>query len=246
MVKMLKVLRRSRTGKKSSITKRIQQLDRLVSEKGGRRAIGLLLEGLQKVFGELEQVCEEIFNLSDVEDELNDIEDIRFEVDGCVASTTDHLELRKDDPPSEDSSIALSWVRKHAGRFGVISDDGSNHSSEDGNAVGGKDLQESEAEPIHQTGKRFNYSESRPATPRTLPRLPPAPILRVPVVSDANVQLDDHATLGEQVQEVAAAAESVEALEHTAREEIPDAEGVKLPLSEYFTGDGDVQGKSPF
>ena len=136
--KKLKVLQRARTGKKISITKRIQQLNEHVSQKGGRRALGLLLDGLQKVFWELEQVCEEILNLSEVVDDLNDIEEIRFEVDSCVASATEYLESRQDDPPSTSSSIALSWVQKHLERFGAMNDDvSSNLSSGAGDASGG-------------------------------------------------------------------------------------------------------------
>ena len=128
----LKALRRARTGKKISITKRIKQLNRLVSEESGRRAMELLLNGLQTVFGELEQVCETISTLIDEDEELNDVESIRFDVDSCVAVVTEYLEFHNDDPRSSSSSIALDWVRKHDGRFGMDNDDdSSNHSIED-------------------------------------------------------------------------------------------------------------------
>ena len=113
----LKRLKGSRTGKKSSITKRITQLERMVSEKSGRRALQMLLQNLGTIYQELEQVCEEISTISDDEDPYNDIEEIRFQVETTVATVTEHLEARKDDPHSESSSIALSWVMKHLRHF---------------------------------------------------------------------------------------------------------------------------------
>ena len=89
-----------------------------------------MLNALQNVFGELEKVCLEISDLCDEEDHLNDIEDIRFEVETCVAMATEYLEARKGDPPSTASSIALSWVRKHMGQFGVNDEVSSNHSGQ--------------------------------------------------------------------------------------------------------------------
>ena len=168
--KRLKVLRRSRTGKKGSITKRINQLDKFVSEKGGRRATEMMLKGLQDIFKELEKVCLEISDLCDEEDQLNDIEEIRFNVETCVAMATEYLDARREDPPSEASSIALSWVRKHMGQFGVNDDDevSSNHSepkvsvSEPGMVKG----------PTLHQHKRYTYSVSRPPTPRVLPQIP--------------------------------------------------------------------------
>ena len=48
--KALKKLRQSQTGKKSSITQRIQHIQRLVDEGGSRKTIKTLLEGLEKVY----------------------------------------------------------------------------------------------------------------------------------------------------------------------------------------------------
>ena len=48
--KRLKVLKFSRRGKKSSITKRVDELERLVAEKGSRRRITFLMEALLNVF----------------------------------------------------------------------------------------------------------------------------------------------------------------------------------------------------
>ena len=123
--KRLKLLRGSRTGKKSSITKRINQLQRYVEERQGRRATELLLERLHMVYGELEKVCNEISELCDEYDSKNNLEDIRFEIETCDATVTEYLEARKNDPPSTSSSIALSWVRKHAAQFSRGYEEGS-------------------------------------------------------------------------------------------------------------------------
>ena len=103
----LKKLKGSRTGKKRSITMRINQLERMVSEKGGRRAMQLLLQNLETVHHELEQVCDEISNISDEEDPYNDIEEIRFQVESTVATVTEYLEARKDDPHSRRIPVLL-------------------------------------------------------------------------------------------------------------------------------------------
>ena len=114
-VRRLKKLKGSRTGKKGSITKRINQLEKFVEEKQGRRATQLLVGALEIVYRELEEVCEEVSNLDEEYDPNNDIEDVRFQVETCVAMVTQHLEARKEDNGSEGSSVALSWVRKHLG-----------------------------------------------------------------------------------------------------------------------------------
>ena len=96
-VRRLKKLKGSRTGKKGSITKRINQLEKFVEEKQGRRATQLLVGALETVYRELEEVCEEISNLDEEYDPNNDIEDVRFQVETCVAIVTQHLEARKED-----------------------------------------------------------------------------------------------------------------------------------------------------
>ena len=70
-----------------------------------------VMDGLNSVFKELEQVCEEISSISDDIDELNSLEDIRMNIEICVAVVTDHLDGRRDEPPSTETS---SWVAKHA------------------------------------------------------------------------------------------------------------------------------------
>ena len=172
----LKKLKGSRTGKKRSITMRINQLERMVSEKGGRRAIQMLLQNLETIHHELEQVCDEISDICDEEDPYNDIEEIRFQVESSVATVTEYLEARKDDPHSENSSIALSWVMKHLKHFeqgGAPSSRSGEGSVQDEVAEEVPEGVTSAAGPVQHL-PRYTFSDSRPPTPipRVLPAIP--------------------------------------------------------------------------
>ena len=113
-LKKLVKLQRSRTGKKGSITKRIEQLNGM-AEAGGcsRRQMKFLLDKLTTVYEELEKVCEEISDISallDVSDDNNNnIEDIRFNVDCCFALVSEHIDSRQDES-SSSGQRTLSWV----------------------------------------------------------------------------------------------------------------------------------------
>ena len=170
----LKKLKETRTRKKRYITMRINQLERMVGEKGGRRAIGLLLGNLETVYHELEGVCGDISDICDDEDPYNDIEEIRFQVETSMAMVTEYLEARKDDPTSDNSSIALSWVLKHLQHFGKSGEDSASRSSGD-SVTSGPEVKVDEAPPsVAESQERYTYSTSRPATPasRVLPSLP--------------------------------------------------------------------------
>ena len=122
-MRKLTKLKRSRTGKKRYITMRINQLNGMV-EAGGcsRGEMRRLMDKLVEVYEELETVCEEIMDLSllhDVsEDDLNNVEEIRFNVDNCVALVTEHLESRLDEAPSSGSHRTSSGsMRTLKGRY---------------------------------------------------------------------------------------------------------------------------------
>ena len=111
----LAILRNSRTGKKGVITKRIARLEGMVEAGGcGRRFLREMMERLVVVYQELEQVCTEIndlLTLLDEFDELNDTENVRMNVDECVALVTEHLDSRLDEAPSSTMSArTMSWV----------------------------------------------------------------------------------------------------------------------------------------
>ena len=78
--KTLSLLKNSRTGKKGSITKRIQSIEKYLTERASRRLIERLLSGLRKVFTELEQVCKDISDIS-VIDQNNCIENYRADIE---------------------------------------------------------------------------------------------------------------------------------------------------------------------
>ena len=122
--KRLKALKFSRRGKKSSITKRVNELERLVTEGGSRKRIQYLVEAMLKVFQEITEVCLQISILSDELDEKNDLELVKANIDSCVALVSEYLDSRRDDPPSK-SSLCSSWVAKHAvGMMENVSRDG--------------------------------------------------------------------------------------------------------------------------
>ena len=115
-IRRIKKLQRSRTGKKGGITKRITQLTGM-AEAGGcsRRQMKYLMEKLVGVYEELVKVCEEISDLCILVDQFDDnncVEDVRVNVDNCVALVTEHIESRADENTSSSSSSmrTLSWV----------------------------------------------------------------------------------------------------------------------------------------
>ena len=116
--KHLKTLKGQRTWKKGAITKRIKALERLVNDGGRRSLIAAGVVGLQTVFDELKQVCAGIASMNDEVDDLNSLEEIRMEVEMCIAMANDDLEARKDDPPSTEDNTS-SWVNKHARTSGA-------------------------------------------------------------------------------------------------------------------------------
>ena len=106
MERRLRNLKNSRRAKIGLITKRIKRLEQLLEVNTGKTRLKLLAEALGAVFEELQNVCEEISDLSwylgDVDD-LYDIEDIRFTVEDCLASVSDHLEARVEETVSGSS-----------------------------------------------------------------------------------------------------------------------------------------------
>ena len=115
--KELKALKRQRTWKKGAITTRTRKLEELVDNGGSRRVIAAMVEGLLQVFDELKQVCDSISSICDEDDELNSLEEIRMKVEICVATASENLDERMNDPPSTETS---SWVAKHASFAGAM------------------------------------------------------------------------------------------------------------------------------
>ena len=108
----LESLRRSRAGKKGSITKRVKQLKGIVDERGSRTRLQYLLTALLEVQKQANLITSEILVLS--ENGSADIswqEDVTFTVNDCASVVHSYLESRKDDPDS-DLSVAQSRIEQ--------------------------------------------------------------------------------------------------------------------------------------
>ena len=114
VTRRLTQLKHMRRGKKSAITKRISQLENLILEGSKKRMLQILSDNLQTVMGELVQVCEEIAAISPENelDQYNDLEDVRSNVELCIAAVTDHLDSRRDEGTSSGS--ISDWVQRHS------------------------------------------------------------------------------------------------------------------------------------
>ena len=112
-------LKNTRSSKKGWITKRVDQLNRLVSEGGSRTKIKHLHPILISKYNEVKDLCLEISRLSN-EDTTSWLEEVEMRVDSCTADVNDYLEARKDDPAS---TYTESWIHNHNDRQSVHSDD---------------------------------------------------------------------------------------------------------------------------
>ena len=115
-------LKRSRAGKKGSITKRVEQLKRIVSEGGSRTRLQYLLSCLLEVQKAVKLISSEILQLSGNDQaDIAWLEDVNFTVDDCASEVHGYLDARKNDPES-DPSMTESWAYKHASHIDLASD----------------------------------------------------------------------------------------------------------------------------
>ena len=105
-------LKRSRASCKSSITKNVNDITRLVSEGGSRSKIRVHRDALLKAYAKAEHYCEEIENL-DLEEDCSWIMSEKERVDVCIGEADEYLEARRGDAPSEISDTAR-WVNADA------------------------------------------------------------------------------------------------------------------------------------
>ena len=109
-----------RTYKKGSITRRIKDLERVVSEGEHPDRVSYMLQCLVDTFVALQGVCEEISLMTqhrEVQWHLANDEWIEAEkerVDLCALEVIAYIEARKDDQFSSASSFTETWVRAHA------------------------------------------------------------------------------------------------------------------------------------
>ena len=116
-------LMNSRKHKKGVITKRINEMSRIVADGGSRRQLKYLIDQLAAVRTTLHVVCDELATLDpDADMGYADKEDLR--VDSCIGDAEAYLDRRRDDPPSTES-LCDDWLQKHAAvneELGSVSD----------------------------------------------------------------------------------------------------------------------------
>ena len=107
-------LKRIRAGKKGSITKRVAQLKRIVSEGGSRSKLRYLVTALSEVHKATTTVNNEILQLTGNDSiDVAWMEDVNFNVDDAVSEVQDYLEARANEP-SSTPSMTESWIRNHS------------------------------------------------------------------------------------------------------------------------------------
>ena len=98
---IIKTLRRKRAGKKGLITKKIQQIKALITERGSRTKIKFLQEIILQAKSQVLDIHEELMSpLQEDDEQYGDewMEEINFEVGDCCSDVNDFLTSRKDDP----------------------------------------------------------------------------------------------------------------------------------------------------
>ena len=131
------IIKRSLAGKKGSITKRVEQLNTFVAERGSRRKIDFLRRALldvreatKELFQKLVRVLEEpaLHGLEVPESQWMD--EINERVDNCVAEIEQYLDDMEERPDSSKESITRSWIKKHTPLLTQVrfeSSEGSSH-----------------------------------------------------------------------------------------------------------------------
>ena len=112
-------IRRKRSGKKSSITRRIQEIDRIIKERGSRTKLQFLREGLEEVWKEAIELHEQLMQHLDQNDkEFSDdwIEELGIKVNTCLSNIHDYMIQRQNDPPSIESQFDAGSLTGSANR----------------------------------------------------------------------------------------------------------------------------------
>ena len=102
-----KHLVRKRAGKAAYIKKLINEIQRLINERGSRTKIRLMKDQIEKSFPDAYQLHEALMQILDEGDpNLNDewITSLEFDIQTCYADIAEYLSQREGDPPSEDMS----------------------------------------------------------------------------------------------------------------------------------------------
>ena len=102
-------LMRKRNGKKWGITKAIQEIETIVSERGSQSKVQFLKISLGDLLHAAVEAHKQLmFNIDENDPNFSDewIEDLSLRVNTCYANIESYFHDRKDDPPSSENSIS--------------------------------------------------------------------------------------------------------------------------------------------
>ena len=105
-------LKRKRSGKKSIITMKINQINKLIEEHGSRTKLKFLYGKLLEAQGEVTDLHEQLMEELAPDDPLfidDWIAEVNIAVDECSSEVSEYLLSRANDPPSDVMSIT-AWV----------------------------------------------------------------------------------------------------------------------------------------
>ena len=111
---LISKLKRKRSGKKSIITMKINQMNKLIEERGSRTKLKFLHGKLLEAQSESTDLHEELMEELAPDDPLFNydwIVEINVAIDGCSSEVNEYLLSRINDPPSDVVSNA-SWVEE--------------------------------------------------------------------------------------------------------------------------------------
>ena len=109
--------------KEGVITKRINEMCRIVADGGSRRQLKYLIDQHAAVRGTLHGVCDELATL-DPEADMGYVDKEVPRVHSCIGDAKAYLDRCRDDPPSMES-LCDDWLQKHAAvneELGSVSD----------------------------------------------------------------------------------------------------------------------------
>ena len=110
----LRMLKNKRKALKGSITKRIAELQRLVSERGSRTKIRFIQDKMNGVLIQMHEVADKVLKITKdyVDEEWMQQETVR--ADEIAAEIADYLASREGDAPSDENATTASWVEAHS------------------------------------------------------------------------------------------------------------------------------------
>ena len=170
-------LKKRRGVKKGSITRRINEIVKLINEQGSRTKVKSLLRFLLVVKQEVEDIEQELADLDENHDE-SWIEAERERFDTVQADVDEYLTSRADDPPST-VSLTESWIHHNAPGIDNTSslDDDVNRLAED----------KPSSETVYQHDVENQLNVTNRVLPNKYPQRPPQHQYQYPPEMSATV-----------------------------------------------------------